>query len=279
MNQIDDVVASMDLRTAIRDYRKGLLLKPLLQTINVNELLSGITVEFNDHPLDKVAGDNWFHPSTHPLWPDAALYHYLAHPERLTARTWDYSGRMSVTVGKIVHRLYQACMEKMDLLPADLQVCEACPPEAGCQEPGVMDTESGERGHMDGVLALPRRVRGSTILEMKTAGQFGGSKMLWMEDLDLDAFRQAWPDYYAQAQSYLRMSGRRLLILIMIQLGHPWELREIQIPYDRQFCNEVREKYLRVRQAVADQRTPRCACVPSERKKCPSRGLCSGGAK
>lgn len=266
-----DPLLGIDFRTALREVREGQLVKPVLR----NFLDDTATLrwpgmperDFGDRPPD-----GWFHPSTHPLWADRALYEYLVHPLDQPKRSRTYQNVLSLVVGTAIHAFLQDVLERAGVLPAELQRCTLCPPEVGCREPGVQDVEAGERGHLDGLLALPGSYPGADVLEIKTTNE---RRLTKIEDLDTDAFRATWPEYWAQQQSYLRMSGRRRSIVLMMSLGYPWHMREFHIPFDRGHCNGLRQRYLDVRQAVADQRPPRCGCVSAERQGCAARAWCA----
>jgi hypothetical protein len=134
----------------------------------------------------------------------------------------------------------------------------------------VVDFEAGSRGHMDGLLDLsamstPNSAFDNPVFEFKT---FSSRKT--MEDLDLDEYRRRYPEYYAQNQEYMRMSGRRMCIVLFMFMGFPWEMTEIHVPYDAAFAGQVRQKYLDVRQAAADQIDVGCCNL----KGCPAWGLC-----
>ena len=127
---------------------------------------------------------------------------------------------------------------------------------------------------MDGVLDLTSiaQDRGPEyqypIFEFKTTGV----KFIGLNDLDIEAYRKKWPEYYAQNQEYMRLSGRRLVIVLIFGMGYPWEMREVHVPWDPQFALGIRDKYLRVRQQVADQAPSRDCCGTP--KSCPARGVC-----
>lgn len=269
-------VADLDLGQTLKRHEQGLLVLPLLE--NLVEALGTpkVVIRFRPHPLDKAPGDGWFHPSTHPLWSARALYEYLVNPEKLVPDKPSFEIVMSRDIGSATHEYVQAGMRQMGLLPKDLQACTTCPPERKCTEPGVQDETVGVRGHMDGVCALPGRPRGGDVLELKTNGDQGARKMLTIEDLDLDGFKEKFPDYYAQAQCYQKMSGRRNTVLVMLNLGMPWHRREFHIPFDRPYVNRIWEKFADVRQAVANQQPPRCDCPLARRTKCRARRLCGG---
>lgn len=271
-----DALAGLDFGEMIRQTRRGCVLKPLL--LNFIEQADELEVPGLDkRDLGARPPDGWFHPSTHPLWEERALYEYLAHPGRVPPRHFDYAARMAVTFGSSGHLFFQHVLDKMGLLPRDLQACATCPPAARCQEPSWVDEEAGSRGHGDGVLALPGHA-GEDLLEVKFTNEntWGGARRLAkLEDRDDEAFARTWPDYRAQALEYQRLSGRRRTVVLLGVMGYPFELREFHVVYDRHAANGVRDKYLRVRQAVADQRPPRCGCAAKERAGCPGRAGCA----
>jgi hypothetical protein len=265
-----DPLAGLDFRGALKDVRKGVLLKPLV----TNYLCDVPDLEWPGMPRRDFGDrppDGWFHPSTHPVWPERALYEYLAHPGTLLRRDSDYMRTLSLAFGISMHGFFRYLLGRAGLLPAELQRCTACPAGTVCEEPGVCDEEAGERGHLDGVLALPRRW-GEDIYELKTAT---GYKLAKLADLDEATFRDKWPEYWLQQQSYQRMSGRRRTVVLIVSLGYPWDMREIHVHYDQAAARAVREKYLRVRQAVADQRPPRCGCFAAQATSCGARGVCA----
>jgi hypothetical protein len=269
-----EMILSGMLRSTLKDFTAGLEVLPLINNYFNAGNRPDVNFRLTPHPLDQVAGDDWFHPSTHPTWDERALYHYLTEPENLFPDPPDMSSTLAKDFGSMCHQYIQGAMENIGILPRDLQACQSCPPEKDCREPGFEDPEVGTRGHADGILDLPNRVRGEALFEFKSAGDFGGRRMLKLDNLDVDGFRETWPDYYAQAICYQKLSGRRLSIVLMMGLGFPFHLREFHIPYDMAYANEIWGKYARVRQAVADQRPEVCGCDRNKRAGCPARRLC-----
>lgn len=276
MTSVDEIRAGMDLTQVLKQVHSGLLLTPQLRNYFDAGNTPRVNVKLRPHPLDKAPGDGWFHPSTHPLWSERSLYHYLAEPENLTPDKPHYALTMSRDFGSMGHVYVQSALAELGLLPKDLQKCTVCPPALRCAEPGVIDEEVGMRGHMDGILALPGEPRGGDLFELKTAGEFGGMKVRGLEDLDTEGFKVKFPEYYAQDQCYMKMSGRRRTIVVFIILGYPWETREFHVPYDPSYVDKIWEKLAAVRQAVADQSPGHCWCSSKERTKCRARFLCGG---
>lgn len=267
-------LAGFDFSRAMRDAQQGLVLKPILHNYLYDAKFPDFAVHFKNHEMER-APDGWFHPSTHPLWEARMLYHYLANPHLMVAEKKEYMGTLSVTIGSAMHGFIQMCLEDAGVLPKELQACEVCPAGVPLHEPGVIDEEAGERGHMDGLLdlsriSLPTPDLAWPVFEFKTSNMMKLSKV---DDLDLEAYRAKWPDYYAQNQSYMRMSGRRYVVVLFLGMGYPWEMKEIHVPYDPAFAQQVRAKYLAVRQAVADQRPPEVCC--NKVKSCPAGRICA----
>jgi hypothetical protein len=259
-------LAGIDFRRAMRQVADGLLVKPILQ----NYLEQATSLRFPGVPkrdLGSRPPDGWFHPSTHPTWCIRALYVYQAHPERVPGERMAYMNVLSVTVGTAMHGLDQWCLRQAGVLPKALQVCTV---DAGCRlgEPGFLDERTRTRTHADGLLALPGRLPGEDLLEIKTVGESAQMRARNLKDLDLDLFRELWPAYYAQANEVQRVSGRRRTVYLVQDLGYPWTMREIHQPYDRQLAAQTEEKYLDVLQAVGDQRPPAHSCAPSAAKTC-----------
>lgn len=258
---------SIDFHEAMRDARAGCLVKPVLRSfLEAGQELYWPEMSrrsFGDRPPD-----GYFHPSTHPLWTKRALYEYLVHPESLIPERRTYENVLSLAVGTAMHSFIQWCLTTAGALPPALQVCRmGC---SRCSEPSWVDDVVGERGHADGVLdgLTPQPV----LWEFKTSSD---RRLSALEELDFEAFAHTWPDYVEQAWSYQRLSGHRMTVVLVMALGFPWKMREFHIPYDERRSDRTRDKYLAVRQAIADQRPLICDCNRTQRSKCPARGLCS----
>ena len=295
----EDALHGLDFGATMRDVTKGLLVKPVLHNYLYDAAFPDFDVKFRNHAMEREP-DGWFHPSTHPLWSAGALYRYLtAPPAEFPVEHKQYMNTLSITVGTAFHGFFEVCLEDAGIRPRHLNRCEVCPRECpapkgrgkvkvcgcpfddgplsplglhqvGCTEPGVVDFETGSRGHMDGVLDLsslstPSEAYDQPVFEFKTS-----SARSIFDDLDLEAYREKYPTYYAQNQEYMRITGRRMAIVLFMTMGFPWEMREIHVPFNPAFAADVRHKYLTVRQAVADQ-TPVACC---NLKGCPAWDLC-----
>lgn len=146
-------------RTLVDDTADKLVLKPLLERYLYHaEFPDLFTVTFRKAGLARKP-DNYFHPSTHPLWSARQLYAYLATPDLLEEEKLDYNSRMAVTMGTAVHAFIEMCVRSAGLMAPLEGTCVACHRPHGtkrgqCDEYGAADEEVGSRGHMDGVLDI-----------------------------------------------------------------------------------------------------------------------------
>ena len=226
-----------------------------------------ITVDgFSERPPD-----GWFHPSVHPLWNEMMLYYYLDNYEQMIREPFDPSSTLAVTAGTFFHTFVQNVLVEENVLELQPEVCDCGHRHPERAEVYLVDEASKSRGHSDGV------VFDGSGFEFKTMNPNKMSRIPkgGPTDVDvLDWFKTKCRDYYGQAQEYLRMSGRERMIVVILQLTYPFEMREIHVPYDRPYAYGIRDKYMRVLQAIADQQPPRCQCVPREVSGCPMRGVC-----
>lgn len=250
-----------DFSGAMRDLSQGLLVKPILQNYLYDARFPAFDLHFPEQEMERKP-DRWFHPSTHPMMHERVLYQYLAHPETFPVEKKKYMGTLAVTIGKVAHEFIQMCLTDAGVRPERLQECTMCPPKANCHESGVMDSDLGERGHMDGVLTfegfpnVPDE-KMEPLWEFKTSHDDFG-RLTKVPDMDVEAFKAKWPVYWAQVQRYMRLSRRPYAIVLMMEMIYPFTMREFHIPYDAGFNATIDAKYRNVRQAVADQRPPMC---------------------
>jgi hypothetical protein len=262
-----------DFSGAMRDISRGLLVKPILHNYLFDAVFPDFELRFKDHKMERDP-DGWFHPSTHPMFNARSLYQYIAHPKTFPVEKKQYYGTLAVTLGTITHHIVEVSLTDAGIRPLELQKCEMCPPEKGCMESGVKDDDLGERGHMDGVLDLSgipnvpiEKVQ--PVFEFKT-GHDNFSRLTKMVDLDLAAFKEKFPIYWAQVQRYMRLSKRAWAIVVFMEPAYPFTMREFHVPYDVGFNAQIDAKYRAVRQAHADNVPPLCCGA----KGCVSAPVC-----
>lgn len=269
-----------EFRGIASDAEKGLVLTPLLRTFLFEaQFPADFWVHFKKE--QRRAPDGWFHPSEHPLWTERRLYYYLTAPHLLIPEPMEYMGTLSVTIGKALHGFIEMCLQVQGVLMTPDRLRAAgyeVDPETG--EPMVKDEETGARGRPDGVTEIhvpqythwPRQ-----IFEFKSSNDM---KLSRIDDLDLEAYKEKWPGYYAQNQEQMRLSGLSVTLVLFMALGYPWKFKEFHVPADPRFQAQIREKYLRARKAAAAGSPPIPCCSPgsSTARTCESRGVCPIGS-
>ena len=253
----------------------GYVLAPLVRLyITEGRFPRNTVIRLEGGDPDRKAND-WFWPSTHPTMDVRKLYQYLVDPEAWEPEPWSYQGRMSVTVGTLEHEIVRMALTDLGILQVPQGTCPACNrpygPEIGqCMEPGVIDPVLKRRGHMDGVIVTPRL--GMTGYDLKTINHFG-IKSIPEDPADPGTIRwliEKYPYYYGQAQEYMALSGLRMVVILFIGIGFPWDTKEIHVPYDPGYVVRLEAKYRAARDAVAAGVPPEPCCPPfsTEAKKC-----------
>lgn len=260
---------------------RDLVIKPLVEAyLRAGNFPSVFTVTYRDEGKERVP-DGFFHPSTHPRWGERMLFYYLTQPDRMIPEDIGYENRMAMVMGTGAHSFIQMCMIDAGILIRPTGTCQACNRPHGskkteCDEWGAIDRTLGRRGHMDGVIEVSTQNWGRGLFEFKTINP---NASFGLADGNLDWLKQKKPDYYAQVQDYLDMTGYQKAIILFAVLGFPWKLVEIEIPYDHVFVAKLRAKYTRVREAERTGYLPDACCAvgSKEAKECPAREVCPIG--
>jgi hypothetical protein len=200
--------------------------------------------------------DGWFHASTHPLLNEADLVTYMRAPEKARREEFGATAKIAVYFGTLMHEVTGHALDQygvtVPLPPGPCMACGRPRPKPGrrrrpgeCGEHGAADLSTRSRGHLDKILDF--KMRGTHGYDFKTIYGWGLSKV---PDMDLEFFKQKWPNYWAQAQEYMRLTGLRRYIVLFMSLGSPWEFREFQFEFDPAHCAAVEAKYRRVLAAM-----------------------------
>ena len=254
-------MAEFNFKRILKEANRGDLFLPVIQSYLHKQNFPDFTVKV--HGVQNRPPDDWFHPSQHPLWGERQLYYYLTQPEGLIADRLDPLGVLAVTAGNFWHSFMEVCLMDAGLLTAT--------------EVPLVDEEVRSRGHMDGQTCDPEEG-----FEFKTMNSMKMGKIAEgpASSKEVQAsWRALVPVYAAQADEYMRMAGLKRQRFIVMNTAYPFPMREICLDYDEKSALSVRDKYLRVRQAVADQRPPQACCNPgsAEAKACFARAVCPVG--
>jgi hypothetical protein len=248
--------ATPTLKKVVAGANQGEKILPVLRAYLYDPSFPSFDVHV--HGSRTRAPDGWFHPSTHPTWGARQLWYYLVAPDKLVGEPLDPLGAMATTAGNFWHSFISMVGIESGILKA--------------VDVAVQDDETGARGEMDGELS-DEGFEFKTMNEMKLSrlpkgGPEDAEVLLWLQTRA--------PQYYGQVQEYMRLSGYERFRMVILHTGYPFDMREILVPRNEAFINQVRDKYLLVRQAVADQQMPDACCsMRSETsKKCPAREMC-----
>ena len=254
-------MSEFNFKRILKEVNRGDLFLPVIQTYIHNANFPDFDVPVRS-PQDRPP-DDWFHPSTHPLWSERQLYYYVTQPIGLIQERLDPLGVLAVTSGNFWHSFMEVCLKDAGLLTAT--------------EVPLVDEEVKSRGHMDGQSYDPEEG-----FEFKTMNAMKMSKIAEgpaSSPIVQASWRALVPTYAAQADEYMRMAGLKRQRFIVMNTAYPFPMREICLDYDERAALAVRDKYARVRQAVADQRIPQACCNPgsTEAKQCFARNVCPVG--
>lgn len=259
-------------RRMINGMSGGEVLKPIIEAYLYDPKFPSFSIDIEG--WKPKPPDGWFHPSTHPLMDERVLYHYLAHPKSLIPEVFDLTSTMTVTQGHFWHEFIQMVgLDSGFLLPSPTPT-----PGRNLAEWGFSHPETLSRGHVDGVTNSVM-CSDEEIFEFKTMRGPKAAKIATgrpdMREVQ-DSFKALVPGYYAQAQEYLRISGRRRWRAIILSLEWPFPMREIVLDADPFFQHEIAAKYRRVIEAVRINQTPISCC--GKFSDCIARGICSVAA-
>lgn len=195
------------------------------------------------------AGDGYFHPSTHSMWSRRKLF-YAFHPEygkQAVEPKKTLQGEMTLSMGSALHGIIQAQMVQSGLLREENVEFEYVNEVHKC------------RGRIDFIVDHPR---GDTIpVELKTVNSYSFAK--------LEGVRDYWD---AQLSMGLDNSGHDFGILLALESGWPYRMREFHVQRNDQLLSEIYEKFDDVRDYLkADILPPGPCCTPGERAECPFR--------
>ena len=185
------------------------------------------------------SGDGRFHPSSHSLACQRDLY-IAFHPQLQYLRPSmrkDLAFYMTVNFGTAIHGLLQAQMEMSGLLvPGSVEW------EYDCEEHNL-------RGRIDGVIETPST--GPVVLDIKTINSRGFSYLKAHEPKESwDAQVNLGMDHYGVDQG----------LILAVEAGYPWGLKEVTIKKNPELLDSIYEKWERVTEAIKRDTPLDCLC-------------------
>ena len=195
------------------------------------------------------AADGRFHASQHPLATPLELYQWMTGAGEI--EQMGYVSRASVMFGSLAHGVFEAFLDWTGCsVPLPAGNCPSCArpyrqrrsqrSDRYCGEHGFMHEPTRSSCHLDAILDFGQ---GHSGFDLKTIHQFG---LRGVRDMDAEAFRAKWPEYWAQGQECMRISGLRKYVFLFFTMGNPWDTREFHFGYDEDHNAQIELKYLRV---------------------------------
>lgn len=271
---MSQVKASPNFRKLLAGAAKGEVIVPLLRTALFDPDFADFNIQVRG--FTRRPPDGWFHPSTHPMLNERALYHYLVNPESMIDDIRDPHSVMAVTQGSFWHDFVQHVLLGIGVLQRN-----------PTPSPGMNEAEwfwkheaTKSRGHSDG-LTDPKITFGyEEIFEFKSMSQMRMRHIPKGEPDDpqvLRAFRKMVPEYHAQGQEYMRLSNRRRWRCVLMAIEYPYPMREITMEYDPFFAGNIAMKYERVLSAAEAGQPPMVCC--GSPKTCMASAVCEMGKR
>lgn len=186
--------------------------------------------------------DDYFHPSTHSLYGPKAIYHKL-HPElRKTLKEenrMSFEQQITVIMGSVYHSIIQTNLVQQGLVSEfDVEV-------------PMVDDERHWRGHADLVF------RGD-LSDIKS-----------MNPMAFDRVQMPYNSWKYQMAPYMDYLGKDRAIILVVEMGKPWAMKEFIIQRDESLLKEIYDKWARVREALATGKEPETCCKPENSMFCP----------
>lgn len=199
------------------------------------------------------AGDGYFHPSTHPLMGARELY-YRFHPDtrdHIVRERRSLQSHMTLAMGSALHGVVQTQMQMSGLVTEDNIEVE------------YVNHEHHIRGRIDFIVDHPN---GQTLpVEMKTQNSFGFKRQ--------DTIKPSWDAQLSIALDHLGMDTG---ILLLVEAGWPYAMREFVVKRNDPLLEEIYAKFALVRESIKNNTPPQYCCnyESDQMKKCPARFQC-----
>lgn len=199
-------------------------------------------------------GDGYFHPSSHPMMGARQLY-LMFHPDtrdKMHVEPRRFQSQMIFAMGTALHSVVQTQFQMAGLVTSDDDI-----------EFEYVNREHHVRGRIDFIVDHPdgRRIP----VEMKTINSWGFSR--------LEGPKDSW---LAQLNLGLDNSGYDEGILLVVERGDPFRIKEIPVTRDDKLLSEIYGKFDYVRECIDLNTPPKpcCALDSNEMKSCPARFQC-----
>lgn len=198
--------------------------------------------------------DGYFHPSSHPLMGARELY-YRFHPDHrdhLHHEQRNVQSEMTLAMGSALHGIIQAQFQMAGLIRSEEDV-----------EVEYIIEEHHVRGRADFIVHHPD---GNTyVCELKT-----------QNSRSFDLQNNIKPIWDAQLSMALHGLGYPTGVLLVLESGYPYRMREYRVSRNDTLLSEIFDKFDYVRECIAANSPPEHCCPLDSiaMKACPARYSC-----
>jgi len=251
-------VPTNDYREVLTSLKGGDLLIPYLRNALLAENWPStyqITIDSSPYyGLDEDGKpDGYFHPSSHGTMDERKLYYFFHpyHRDRLMFEHKTIQDEMTLSMGSALHGVLQTQFQMAGILrPENVEVEFFIP-------------EHHVRGRTDMVIDHP--TEGPLVTEFKTQNSRAFN------------FQEEMKDFW-QVQLSLALYGLGYTrgVLLVLESGFPYRMREYQYERDDELLAKVFAKFDYVRECIAADTPPPFCCSKgsAQMKKCPARYEC-----
>lgn len=199
-------------------------------------------------------GDGFFHPSTHGLM-DARQLYYHFHPatrDNMIPEERTITQEMTLAMGSALHGVVQTQFQMAGLIRG---------PEE-CEVEYIID-QHHVRGRVDFIVHHPDGKVYPVELKTQNSRAFAFQK-------------EIKPVWDAQLSMGLHGTGHAEGILLVLESGYPYQMREYRVPRNDQLLSSIFQKFDYVRECIALNTPPEycCSLGSKEMDACAARYSC-----
>lgn len=209
------------------------------------------TAEHKPPPLGEV---RYFYPSTHCLMDMRQLY-YAVHPDYwplLPKEKFPMSSIMSMVMGTAAHAIVQTQLQMAGKIKTEEDI-----------EVSFVNEVRRCRGRLDWIFTKSDDTRIPVELKTQNSRSFAFTK-------------EIAPSWECQLQVTMDGLGYEEGVLLLIEMGHPWQMREFRVRRDEELLKVIYDKWALVLEHVKANTPPEHCCPrgSSVMDKCRAKSVC-----
>lgn len=213
-----------------------------------------IKVDTAEHRLPPLGEIRWFYPSTHCLMDPRRLY-YEIHPDYwpfLPKDKFTMASIMSMTMGTAAHSIAQTQLQMAGKITSEEDI-----------EVKFVNEERRCRGRLDWLFTRGDGTKIPVELKTQNSRAYGFTK-------------EILPSWECQLQVTMDGLGYEEGVLLVIEMGYPWQMREFRVRRDEEMLKVIYDKWATVLEHVKANIPPRHCCErgSSDMDKCRARSVC-----